>query len=90
MATRPAGQLTLRGLGEELTRRIRELARREGISLNRAALRLLRRGAGLAEGQPDTVGDSLDDHIGTWTEEEAAEFDAAVSDLEKIDESLWQ
>ena len=80
----------MRGLGEELSSRIRDLARREGISLNRAALRLLRRGAGLEESEPDTVGDSLDDHIGTWSEEEAAEFDAAVGDLEKIDEALWR
>lgn len=51
-------QLTVRGFDDELTRRIRQLASRKGISLNRAALRLLRRGAGLGEpdGGPDIVG----------------------------------
>ena len=61
-------QLTIRGFDDELTDRIRQLARREGISLNRAVLRLLRRGAGLGErdDKPDVVGDSLDHLIGTW------------------------
>ena len=72
--------------------RIRELARREGISLNRAVLRLLRRGAGLGDGtrDTDTVGDSLDHLIGTWTEEEAAEMDRALEDLSQVDEAKWR
>ena len=44
-------QLTIRGLGDELTRAIRRLANRDDTSLNRAAVKLLRRGAGLADGQ---------------------------------------
>ena len=38
-------QLSLRGFDKELARRIRELARREHVSLNKAALLLMRRGA---------------------------------------------
>ena len=41
-------QLTIRGFDEDLERAIRQLARRDGISLNRAALKLLRRGRGPA------------------------------------------
>ena len=53
-------QLTIRGFGDDLTRRIQRLANREGISLNQAVLRLLRRGAGLGEtGHIDNVGTSL-------------------------------
>ena len=85
-------QLTIRGFDEELANRIRELARREGISLNRAVLRLLRRGAGLGEGNrdADTVGDSLDHLIGTWTEEELSEMDRALEDLSRVDEAKWR
>ena len=55
-------QLTIRGFDDELASRIRQLATREGISLNRAVLRLLRRGAGLGDHKDagDTVGSSLD------------------------------
>ena len=41
--------LSLRGFDKELERRLRELARSENVSLNKAALLLLRRGAGLVE-----------------------------------------
>ena len=54
-------QLTVRGFGEDLSAAIRRLAAEEQVSLNQAALRLLRRGAGLSDGagQSDTVGSSL-------------------------------
>ena len=83
-------QLTIRGFDDELTRRIRQLAAREGISLNRAVLRLLRRGAGLGHHKDggDTVGSSLDHLIGTWTSEEAAEMDRALQDLSHVDEAI--
>ena len=84
-------QLTIRGFDDDLAGRIRQLARREGISLNRAVLRLLRRGAGLEDrsGSPGIVGDSLDHLIGTRTEEEAAELNRALEDFSRIDEEMW-
>jgi hypothetical protein len=86
------GQLTLRGFEPELERRLRETARREGVSLNQAALRLLRRGAGLPErrGDEGAVGSTLDEFFGTWTPEEAAEFESAVTPFEQIDEEMWR
>ena len=85
-------QLTIRGFDDELARRIRQLASREGISLNRAVLKLLRRGAGLGErkGGSDTVGSSLDHLIGTWTHEEAVEMERALEDLSYVDEAMWK
>ena len=85
-------QLTVRGFDDELAERIRRLAKRDGTSLNQAALKLLRKGAGLADpGQgPDTVGSSLDHLIGTWSEDEASELDAALEELEVIDEAAWR
>ena len=62
-------QLTIRGLDDDLSASVRRLAKREGISLNQAALRLLRKGAGLADRSrgSDLVGSSLDHLIGRWT-----------------------
>jgi hypothetical protein len=85
-------QLTIRGFDPELERRIRELAEREGISLNKAVLRLLRRGAGL-EVPPDAsnaIGAALDDLIGTWSDGEADALRSAVEVFESIDEALWR
>ena len=84
-------QLTVRGLGDELEQAIRRLANRDGTSLNRAAVKLMRRGAGLAEGQEaDVVGSSLDHLIGTWSCAEAEEIDEALRHFEAIDEGVWE
>ncbi|MCY3862131.1 MAG: hypothetical protein OXG34_01720 [bacterium] len=84
-------QLTVRGFGDDLGAAVRRLAARERISLNQAALRLLRRGAGLSDRaeQADAVGASLDHLIGNWTTAEADELDAALADFETIDEDTW-
>ena len=85
-------QLTVRGFDDELAEHIRSLSKREGISLNQAALKLLRKGAGLADlkRKVDTVGPSLDHLIGSWTDEEAAEMDRALEELDVIDEADWR
>ena len=85
-------QITVRGFGDELGESIRRLAQREGISLNQAALKLLRKGAGLPDGQggEKTIGNSLDDLFGAWSPEEAEAFNAALEVFETVDESAWE
>ena len=85
-------QLTVRGFDDELAERIRRLAKRDGTSLNQAALKLLRKGAGLADPaqKVDTVGASLDHLIGSWSDDEAAELDAVLEEFEVIDEAAWR
>ena len=85
-------QLTVRGFDDELAERIRRLAKRDGTSLNRAALKLLRKGAGMADPaqKTDTVGASLDHLIGSWSDDEAAELDAVLEEFEVIDEAAWR
>ncbi len=85
-------QITVRGFDDNLNASLRCLAKREGISLNQAALKLMRKGAGLADGaeRTDTIGSSLDHLMGTWTATEADEFDCALEEFETIDETAWQ
>ncbi len=84
-------QLTLRGLDRRLQREIRELARRERISLNKAAVRLLEKGAGLRPAEKaDRIGSSLDHLIGTWSEDEADAFLESIQSCEQIDRELWE
>ena len=82
-------QFTVRGLGDQLARAIRRLANREVTSLNRAAVKLMRRGAGLAEGrEADVVGSSLDHLIAIWSGAEADEIDRALRHFEAIDKKV--
>jgi hypothetical protein len=85
-------QLTLRGFDAELERQVKEVARREGISLNKAVLRLARKGAGLEDrgARSDLINDRLDDLIGTWSDEETEAMAAATAWFEQVDEDLWR
>ena len=84
-------QLTLRGFDPRLRRAIEELARRERLSLNKAALRLMERGAGLdTRESADRIGHSLDHFIGTWTEADADELLESIQSSEQVDKDLWE
>jgi len=85
-------QLTIRGFPTELERKLRSVAREQGISLNKAAIYLLRKGAGLKlpQEQPDTIGTALDAYIGSWSEKEERSVLEAVRDFEHVDEDLWR
>ncbi|MDT0633333.1 hypothetical protein [Spectribacter hydrogenoxidans] len=85
-------QLTLRGFDPELEKRLRELAARDHLSLNKAALKLMRRGAGLEAaseaGQP--IGDRLKRFAGRMPAAEAERIDQAIDrarleDMERPD-----
>jgi hypothetical protein len=85
-------QLSLRGFDKQLERRLKEVARREGVSLNKAALMLLRKGAGLVDpGQSSTaIGGALDEFIGRWSAAEEKQLLESISPCEAVDEALWK
>ena len=85
-------QLTIRGFEPEVEAHIRELARRERLSLNQAVMQLLRRGAGVAEAkhrEADCIGTSLDHLAGTWSAKDEREFARTVASLERVDPEFW-
>ena len=85
-------EITLNGLSDDLAESIRRVAERENISLEQAALRLLRKGASLEpKSKPSgKIGHSLDQFMGTMSEEEAEELQAALRENHVIDESAWR
>lgn len=78
-------QYTLRDIPEALDRALRDLAKREGKSLNQVAREALKRGVGL----PAQVGvaHDLDHLIGTWQED--PDFDAAIASQDTVDVEAW-
>ena len=85
-------QLTVRGFGEELAGAVRRLAVREQISLNQAAIKLLRRGAGLPDpGAPAEMAKRpIEDLFGVWTPENAKAVECALADFAEIDAEMWK
>jgi hypothetical protein len=84
-------QLTLRGFEPELKVRLQKIAEDEGISLNQAALRLMRQGAGLNQAKSvDVIGTSLDMFIGTMDDKEALAIHLATAEFDIIDKESWK
>jgi hypothetical protein len=87
-------QLTVRGFEPRLERALKELAEREGISLSQAAVKLMRRGAGIERAtrieRATPADESLDWLCGRWSDDEARAFDEAVSVFEAVDQEHWR
>lgn len=89
MGTKSAS-MTVRGIDEITSSALRERACRDGVSVNALTLRIIKEGLGLEKKKRITVYDDLDRLAGTWSVEDAAEFERAVSIFEKVDEDLWK
>jgi hypothetical protein len=78
--------LSVRGLSEAQMAKLKREARRQGISVNRLVLQRL----GSAEpGSSAASEDALLRLSGTWSQEEADAFAAAIALLEQVDADLW-
>ena len=83
-------QLTIRFRDPELERCVRNEAQRRDTSLNKAALALMRKGAGMpaSDERPLTVGNALDRFFGSWSAEEERVVLEAVEELDKADDTF--
>jgi hypothetical protein len=77
--------ISLRNLPPEVEKAILETSQREGISRNKATLRLLQ-----ASLHKPAINHDFDDFIGTWSDAEADEFDAALAEMRKVDPADWE
>jgi len=82
--------ITLRNLPPELEKRVEAKARELGLSLNKTVIRLLEEHLGPRSTPlaPQRCHD-LDHLAGSWTAEEAEEFDRALDEQRRIDPELW-
>jgi hypothetical protein len=82
--------LTVRGIDDQLAQGLEEAARQGRDSVNAVILRLLRDRLGLSKPKFREVHHDMDDLAGTWTKEEAREFDAVAGEFSRIDEEMWK
>lgn len=80
-------------MSRELEQRIEALAEEEGASLASTVIRLLMRATGMR--RPDEAGargqrhHDLDELAGTWSADEAADFDRGLQEQRRVDSDLW-
>jgi len=82
--------MTLRGIDETMARALKELAAKEGMSMNAFLLKTLREALKLGKKRRGVEYHDLDDLAGTWKTEDAAEFKKNTAAFEVVDEALWK
>jgi hypothetical protein len=77
--------ISLRNLPAEVEKAILETSHREGISLNKATLRLLQ-----ASLHKPAKNSDFEEFFGTWSTAEANAFDAALAEMREVDPTDWE
>lgn len=78
--------ITVRRLTEEQVSALKQEALRQGISLNRLALRRLTDAMQAPELEKDSELMTL---AGIWSQEDAESFSSAIAPLKQVDPELW-
>ena len=82
--------ITLRNIPSDLSRRIERRAKDKGSSLNRTVIQILDDALGTSKKRAARLHHDLDHLAGSWSEDEAREFDEDLAAQRKIDPELWQ
>lgn len=83
--------LSVRGVGEKSLQRLKQTAKRRGVSVNRLITDILNSETGLAPAtKKPAVYHDLDKLAGTWSTAEARAFDEAIASFGQIDEEHWR
>ena len=81
----------IRGIDEKAVLRLKKQAQQEGSSLNSLVVRVLETAAGVrtaAKGSPHF--DDLDALQGTWSTQDARDFERATGEFSLVDATLWK
>ena len=81
--------ITIHGLDDPLDARIREKARKEGLSLNKTIKKLLAEALGLEEPASQDRRREFSDLFGLLSKEEAQALNARTRTLRRIDPEDW-
>jgi hypothetical protein len=77
--------ISLRNLPPAVQQAIEETSRREGLSLNKATIRLLESSL-----RKPTKNSDFDEFFGIWPSEEADQFDTALRQMRQVDPADWE
>jgi hypothetical protein len=82
--------ITIHGLDGKLYERIKEKAKRQGLSLNKTIKNLLEKSLGIKNHDGTNHREDFIEFCGVWTEAESKEFAGVIEDFEKINPGDWQ
>jgi plasmid stability protein len=83
--------LSIRNLDEQALQRLKAEAAEQGSSVNTLVVRLIETATGVrTAARTRTEHHDLDALSGTWSDDEAAAFNAAIAVFEQPDAGLWR
>jgi len=77
--------ISLRNIPPEVEKAIADISKKEGLSLNKAAIRLMEKNI-----QKPFRNHDFDEFFGMWSKEAADEFDAALAEMRRVDPIDWE
>ena len=81
--------ISVRNLPPAVAKAVKDKARKEGLSLNKAIVKLLEEATGVRP-RKRSVHHDLDRFFGTWSSEEADAFDRALKEQRPIEPEMWK
>lgn len=82
--------ITVRGLNDTLTEKLKRVAKQEGKSVNQLILDTLKERMGLKKRKKFTlVHHDLDHFFGSWSEGDFRRIQGKIDSERKVDEELW-
>jgi hypothetical protein len=86
-------QITLRGITDDIETLAQKESKSKGVSLNKAFLSLLRKGAEqqarAGQTKKSRSRSEFSQFLGLWSEDETAVFDESLREQREIDKGLW-
>ena len=82
--------ITVRNLPPKVAKAIREKAKKERLSTNKAVIKLLEEATGASRASGRVLQHDLDRFFGTWTKKEADAFDEALREQRQIEPEMWK
>ncbi len=77
--------ISLRNLPPEIEKAITETSKREGLSLNKATLRVLESSL-----RRPAMNSDFEEFSGAWSESQAKSFDATLAEMRRVDPADWK
>lgn len=84
------GTLTIRGIDNNVSQKLKEKAQEDNSSINQTVVRLLKKALGLEGDVAFKEYNDLDDLAGTWSKKDLKEFSRNTDDFSRIDRDLWK
>jgi hypothetical protein len=82
--------ITVRNLPPAVAKAVKDKARKEKLSLNKAVVKLLEEATGTEPRRKRALYHDLDEFFGTWSREEADAFDEALREQRQVDPEMWK